>query len=248
MKEPRSHIEGATPLDRDLELRHRPRPVQPASPARPPDRRRPPAAARLDRGPAEPDARAAGPGRRRRASAGAGESARDARPATRRGPARSSSRSPPPTPSSKGQADALEAKAAAAQAAGRDDEARQARAEAARLHAPPIRLEMTFNIYRTTKGRLGEPVQAEIDVTNPRTGANWQRHHPDPGVLHQQAGVPGRRCWPARAGTSGSRSVASARTSTWAWPRATCTSWPTRATSARTSSRGSSASGSRRWS
>ena len=74
----------------------------------------------------------------------------------------------------KGQADALEAKAAAAQAAGRDDEARQLRIEAARLHAPPIRLDMTFNIYRTTKGRLGEPVQAEVDVTNPRTGANWR--------------------------------------------------------------------------
>ena len=74
----------------------------------------------------------------------------------------------------KGQADALEAKAAAALAAGRADEARQARAEAARLHAPPIRLDMTFNIYRTTKGRLGEPVQAEVDVTNPRTGANWR--------------------------------------------------------------------------
>jgi hypothetical protein len=59
-------------------------------------------------------------------------------------------------------------------AASRDDEARQAHAEAARLHAPPIRLDMTFNIYRTTKGRLGEPVQAEVDVTNPRTGANWR--------------------------------------------------------------------------
>ena len=75
---------------------------------------------------------------------------------------------------SKGQADALEAKAAAALTAGRDDEAKQVRTEASRLHAPPIRLDMTFNIYRTTKGRLGEPVQAEVDVTNPRTGANWR--------------------------------------------------------------------------
>ena len=48
---------------------------------------------------------------------------------------------------------------------------------------------MTFNVYRTTKGRVGEPVQAEIDVTNPRTGATGG-HHPDPGILHQQASFP----------------------------------------------------------
>ena len=74
----------------------------------------------------------------------------------------------------KGQADALEAKSTAALAAGRADEASQARAEAKRLHAPPISLEMAFNIYRTTKGRLGEPVQAELEITNPRTGVNWR--------------------------------------------------------------------------
>ena len=32
---------------------------------------------------------------------------------------------------------------------------------------------MTFNVYRTTKGKLGEPVLAEMQVTNPRTGADY---------------------------------------------------------------------------
>ena len=32
---------------------------------------------------------------------------------------------------------------------------------------------MTFNVYRTTKGKVGEPVLAEIQVTNPRTGADY---------------------------------------------------------------------------
>ena len=30
-------------------------------------------------------------------------------------------------------------------------------------------MEMTFTIYRTTKGRVGDPVYAEIEVENPRT-------------------------------------------------------------------------------
>jgi hypothetical protein len=46
-------------------------------------------------------------------------------------------------------------------------QAEAARAQAANLHSPPIRLEMTFNVYRTTKGRLGEPVYASINATNP---------------------------------------------------------------------------------
>ena len=29
---------------------------------------------------------------------------------------------------------------------------------------------MTFNVYRTTKGKIGEPVYAEIEAINPRTG------------------------------------------------------------------------------
>ena len=33
---------------------------------------------------------------------------------------------------------------------------------------------MTFNVYRTTKGKIGEPVYAEIQATNPRTGAEFE--------------------------------------------------------------------------
>ncbi|QEH38196.1 hypothetical protein OJF2_67940 [Aquisphaera giovannonii] len=40
-----------------------------------------------------------------------------------------------------------------------------------KLHSDPIAIEMTFNVYRTTKGKVGEPVLAEMRVQNPRTGA-----------------------------------------------------------------------------
>lgn len=47
------------------------------------------------------------------------------------------------------------------------EDADRLRKEAAALHSPPIPLEMTFTIYRTTKGRVGEPVYAEIEVESP---------------------------------------------------------------------------------
>ena len=40
--------------------------------------------------------------------------------------------------------------------------------EANALHSPPIPVEMTFNVYRTTKGELGEPVYASLIVLSPR--------------------------------------------------------------------------------
>lgn len=40
--------------------------------------------------------------------------------------------------------------------------------EARALHSPPIPMEMTFSVYRTTKGVLGEPVHASVVVRNPR--------------------------------------------------------------------------------
>jgi hypothetical protein len=43
--------------------------------------------------------------------------------------------------------------------------------EAQDLHSPPLPLEMTFNVYRTTKGEVGEPVYASLVVTNPRPGS-----------------------------------------------------------------------------
>mgnify|MGYP001044191044 FL=1 len=50
--------------------------------------------------------------------------------------------------------------------------------EAAALHAPPIAAEMSFNVYRTTKGRVGEPVYAEMQVTNSNTGAEYSNIFP----------------------------------------------------------------------
>ena len=70
-------------------------------------------------------------------------------------------------------------------ASGRRAESCSARSRAARR---PIPIEMTFNVYRTTKGRVGEPVYAEIQVSNPHTGKDFEAHLPDPRVLHQQAG------------------------------------------------------------
>jgi ABC-type transport system involved in multi-copper enzyme maturation permease subunit len=53
---------------------------------------------------------------------------------------------------------------------GKPTEAATIRQQASALHSPPVTVEMTFNVYRTTKGRVGEPVYAELQVTNPNTG------------------------------------------------------------------------------
>jgi ABC-type transport system involved in multi-copper enzyme maturation permease subunit len=68
--------------------------------------------------------------------------------------------------SKKARADELDAQAAAAERAGKAD-AQSLRRQAAAQHSPRVPMEMTFNVYRTTKGRVGEPVYAEIEVTNP---------------------------------------------------------------------------------
>ncbi len=53
-------------------------------------------------------------------------------------------------------------------------EALRARRDAAKFHSPRVPLEMTFTVYRTTKGRVvGEPVFAELEVTNPFTGEKY---------------------------------------------------------------------------
>lgn len=70
----------------------------------------------------------------------------------------------------KKQADDLDARAEAAADAG---EAEALRAQARALHSDPIVIEMNFNVYRTTKGKVGEPVYAEIQVTNPNTNADY---------------------------------------------------------------------------
>ena len=60
---------------------------------------------------------------------------------------------------------------------------------------------MTFNVYRTTKGKIGEPVYAEIRGDQPphRPGVRGRRL-PDQGVLHQPACSSRPGSWPARAG------------------------------------------------
>lgn len=65
--------------------------------------------------------------------------------------------------------DALIAKAKQADAEKKADAADDLRRQASALHSPPVPMEMTFTIYRTTKGRVGEPVYAELEVENPRT-------------------------------------------------------------------------------
>ncbi|MHC5538280.1 ABC transporter permease [Singulisphaera rosea] len=61
----------------------------------------------------------------------------------------------------------LEKKAAAADAAKNKAEADSLRNQVRALHSDDIPVEMNFNVYRTTKGKIGEPVYAEITVTNP---------------------------------------------------------------------------------
>jgi hypothetical protein len=69
----------------------------------------------------------------------------------------------------KKQADDLEAQAAQATDPA---QARRLRLQARDLHSDPVIVEMNFNVYRTTKGKVGEPVLAEMSVTNPITLAN----------------------------------------------------------------------------
>jgi len=78
----------------------------------------------------------------------------------------------------KAKADDLDARAAAAEAAGQPAEAQALRRQANALHAKPVHLEMTFNVYRTTKGRIGEAVYAELEATNPLTGLSRRKIFP----------------------------------------------------------------------
>jgi hypothetical protein len=71
-------------------------------------------------------------------------------------------------------AEELEARALGAESAGRTDEAQELRRELAAIASPPVTVEMTFNVYRTTKGKIGEPVFAEIRAFNPWTHAEFE--------------------------------------------------------------------------
>jgi len=78
----------------------------------------------------------------------------------------------------KAEADGLDARAAEAEKGGRSAESQALRRQAAALHSPPVPLEMTFNVYRTTKGRVGEPIYARLDARNPVTGAEYSNNFP----------------------------------------------------------------------
>jgi hypothetical protein len=68
----------------------------------------------------------------------------------------------------------LKAKAADLVSSGKKGEAAAVRKQAAALSSPPIKVEMTFNVYRTTKGKIGEPVYAEIEAINPITQRKYE--------------------------------------------------------------------------
>ena len=69
----------------------------------------------------------------------------------------------------KAEADALDARADAAEKAGSRRAPRRSAPRPTRCTRPPVPVEMTFNVYRTTKGRVGEPVYAELEATRTRS-------------------------------------------------------------------------------
>ncbi len=74
----------------------------------------------------------------------------------------------------KQKSDDLEKRAADAEAASRPEEAQSLRNQMADLHSPMVTVEMSFNVYRTTKGKIGEPVYAEIQAFNTRTDMKFE--------------------------------------------------------------------------
>ena len=62
---------------------------------------------------------------------------------------------------------ALRDEARALRATGDAEAATKKIEEADKIHSRAIPIELTFNIYRITKGRLGEAVKASVTVTNP---------------------------------------------------------------------------------
>ena len=179
MREPRSHIEGATPATAIWSFGIVADPFSPASRPLLLDRRLPVQdflARRHDRGPAQPLLEAQfqiaseqrlktqpnlSPADITRLDASIARNTAEAE------------RIKTEYEALKKRADDLEAQAAAAEAGGNADQAKSLRRQARALHSDPIIVEMTFNVYRTTKGKLGEPVLAEMQVTNPRTGADY---------------------------------------------------------------------------
>ncbi len=71
-------------------------------------------------------------------------------------------------------ADDLKDQAAQAEAGGDNKKRDALLKQAAELASDPITVEMSFNVYRTTKGKIGEPVYAEIQAINPNTGREFE--------------------------------------------------------------------------
>ncbi len=68
----------------------------------------------------------------------------------------------------------LEQKVTEAETAQRPKEEVDAlRSKIAELHSPMVTVEMSFNVYRTTKGKIGEAVYAEIQAKNYNTNAEF---------------------------------------------------------------------------
>ena len=233
---------GGDAGDRDLELRGRPRPVRPARSLL--DRRIPVAdllPRGHDRGPARPVATTSSS----RSPAPSEEQSRRNPTAARAEELEASvarnreqlTKIEAALKEREARARDLEAKAQAAEKAGKPTEAAALRQQAAALHSPPIphrddlqrlpddqgpgrRAGLRRDRGRPTRTPASRPI-----ATSSRSASTTPTSRSIP------ARVPGRL---ARR-RSRSRSAASARRSTSAWPRATSTSWPTRATSARTS-------------
>lgn len=72
----------------------------------------------------------------------------------------------------------LQAALKTAQAAGNQAEIERIQEELGSIHSDPFRVEMSFTIYRTTKGRVGEPVFASMKVINPASGDQYDSTFP----------------------------------------------------------------------
>ena len=181
MREPRSHIEGATPATAIWSYGIVPDPFQPAGRPILLDRRIP-VGDFLPPGTIEGllnrsfELQVADRRRRAREEPAQHPVQPDLASSTRasRATARSSTGSRPSTRPSKKQADDLDAQATAAETAGQPTEAAEPARAGARLHSDPIIVEMTFNVYRTTKGEVGEPVlRRDPGRPIPHTGADY---------------------------------------------------------------------------
>jgi hypothetical protein len=69
-------------------------------------------------------------------------------------------------------------RADADEAAGKGEDADKIRREERTLHSADVPAEMTFSVYRTTKGVVGDPVYASIQAVNPITNARYEDTFP----------------------------------------------------------------------